>query len=294
MGKNYYSNVTVHHKDVKIISNHFIYQIVSAWCKLSYNEPVNNIGNQIIWNNSRIRIDSNIIFMPKLYQAGVRFVSDLFDLAGSPLQFNAFKAKFHLDNFPFTIFIGLVTSIPVEWRHRDAVNITHQPHLSWFDRVLLSNSLSQFLYTHFVKLVATPPTCINRWNAAYNIDDDHWKNIFKAPFLSVREAKIQYFQFRCVHRILGTNSLLFQMNLSSSPLCSFCNSIKESINHIFWDCPQISSFILDVERAVFGNQFIFSCTDILFCYKFIARHPYNFLIYYMKYYIFSKRSEGET
>ena len=206
--------------------------------------------------------------MPNLYQAGVRFVSDLFDLTGSSLQFNAFKAKFHLDNFPFTIFIGLVTSIPV--------------FLSWF------------FYTHFVKLVATPPTCINRWNVAHNIDDDHWKNIFKAPFLSVREAKIQYFQFRCVDRILGTNSLLFQMNLSTSPLCSFCNSINESINHIFWDCPRISSFILDVERAVFGNQFIFSCTDILFCYKFIARHPYNFLIYYMKYYIFSKRSESET
>ena len=221
------------------------------------------------------------------------YVSDLFDRHGNPLQFNAFKNKFNLGSFPFTFFTGLINCIPNNWRAE--LNIIHdQPHLSFFEIALKHTSLSQFLYSYFIKLIVSPPTCITRWNAEIAINDSQWKNIFKAPFVSVREARIQYFQFRCVNRILGTNYLLYRMHLSSTPLCSFCNAADESIIHIFWECPLISSFILDVERAVFGRQFFFSRTDILFCYKFIAKHPFNFLIYYLKHYIFTKRTESES
>ena len=49
----------------------------------------------------------------------------------------------------------------------------------------------------------------------------------------------QWFQTRLIHRILPTNSLLFQMNLTENKLYSFWNTCEEILQHLFFECPKI-------------------------------------------------------
>lgn len=153
-------------------------------------------------------------------------------------------------------------------------------------------SVSKHIYKSLITRVSTPPAAVAKWNLYFNITATQWEKIFQAPFRSVRDSKLQYFQFRFLHRIIGTNHYRHKMGQIDNPRCHFCGRYDETLLHLFWDCPIISNFILDVEQAIFGRQFILSKNDICFGLHYSVNHPYNFLIFHLKYFIFSKKNSN--
>ena len=55
-----------------------------------------------------------------------------------------------------------------------------------------------------------------------------------------QKVQNQWFQYIIIHRILGTNSLLYKINQKPNDKCSFCLEEVERIEHIFWSCNKIS------------------------------------------------------
>ena len=55
-------------------------------------------------------------------------------------------------------------------------------------------------------------------------------------------SKLKWFQFRIIHRILGTNALLFKMGIKESALCDMCHAELETISHIFTECTVTNQF----------------------------------------------------
>eukprot|EP00745_Piridium_sociabile_P001170 TRINITY_DN10718_c0_g1_i6.p1 TRINITY_DN10718_c0_g1~~TRINITY_DN10718_c0_g1_i6.p1 ORF type:complete len:186 (+),score=5.76 TRINITY_DN10718_c0_g1_i6:129-686(+) len=53
---------------------------------------------------------------------------------------------------------------------------------------------------------------------------------------------MKWFQLRVIHRCLGTNVILKEIGVLNSDLCSFCNTTKDSIRHMFWQCAIIQRF----------------------------------------------------
>ena len=224
-----------------------------------------------------------------MYVKGVLRVKDLFDNNLRPLSFGSFKQKYLLDAFPFTVFYGTLSAIPRVWV--ESLNVLHIENTNedLADTIQDIPYLSRYVYRHLIQTVAKPPVAFTKWNDVFQFSQSQWQTICKIPFASCKESKIRYFQYRFIHRILGTNSRLCRMNIVGSPLCTFCNEQNESIEHLFWDCNITSTFLLDVEQCILGRQFIFSKEDIFFGYKFSLRHPYNFLIFHLKFYLFNKK-----
>ena len=46
------------------------------------------------------------------------------------------------------------------------------------------------------------------------------------------------------------------MKIVQSDLCTFCNSREETILHLFWDCPSVEKFWLDVIHFLKSNHFV--------------------------------------
>ncbi len=69
------------------------------------------------------------------------------------------------------------------------------------------------------------------------------KDIFKLPFYTVRDTKLQSFQFRLLHRIISHNKWLNTIKIKKSDQCSHCDSIDD-IPHffIFIKCPKVLVF----------------------------------------------------
>ena len=120
----------------------------------------------------------------------------------------------------------------------------------------------------------------------FHFTDTQWKVIFKIPICSLRDVKTRYFQFKFLHRILGTNYLKSKMKIVDESTCSLCGRMPQTLEHLFWNCQAVSSFILDMEQIFLGTQFSLSKEDFFFGYKFELFHPFNFLIFHLKHYIF--------
>ena len=116
-------------------------------------------------------------------------------------------------------------------------------------------------YINLISKVVLPPKAILKWNEVFEITADEWNLIFKIPFITLSDCKIIYFQFRFLHRVVGTGKLLYLMKKRESPLCFFCKTEVENLDHLFWSCPFISTFLLDTEQYLFGRQFILSKRD---------------------------------
>ena len=204
------------------------------------------------------------------------------------LSYDQLINKFSLNPFPFTIYNGVIAAIPRLWKQNldiivcSAIDIpvNNQP------------ASSRFIYSNLISPLCTQPRALVKWEHLFNTDLN-WQSIFLAPFASLRETKLQYFQLRFLHRILGTNSYLFRLHLRNDSLCSFCGIEDESIDHLFWNCEVVSNFILDVELSFLGRIFVFSKQDIFFGYKLLSKHPYNFLIFHLKYYLYGKKLDSE-
>ena len=100
--------------------------------------------------------------------------------------------------------------------------------------------------------------------------------------------KLQYFQYRLLHRIIGVNAFLHKIKISNSPLCSFCEVDPETIDHIFWTCPYVCTFwekaielCLKSQDKSFLNYF-----NVFFGYCDDIKHPINFFLLHAKYHIF--------
>ena len=98
-------------------------------------------------------------------------------------------------------------------------------------------------------------------------------------------------QYKVLHRILSTNSSLFQFGLKETHLCSFCNETKESILHLFWNCATSLTFWFELSEQVHKKcNFIISLSaDKVVLGSATSELSDNMLIVLAKYYIYSCR-----
>ena len=89
-----------------------------------------------------------------------------------------------------------------------------------------------------------------KWDNVLNKEYD-WKSINSSIFSTTKNTKLQWFQYRIVHRILGTNELLLKMNLRQNSNCSFCDEEPETTEHLFWTCRTITDLWEEINRWIF-------------------------------------------
>ena len=62
--------------------------------------------------------------------------------------------------------------------------------------------------------------------------------IYKTCFYSVPDNHLKWLQFKIINKILGTQSLLFKINMTDEPRCTFCKESEENIIYLFVECLQ--------------------------------------------------------
>ena len=125
----------------------------------------------------------------------------------------------------------------------------------------------------------------------FDVQDDEWKCIYLLAKEITVDNKLIEMQLKIIHRIIGTNKLLYKIGKIASPVCSRCEMQIETIEHIFFECNVVRNFWLkltDLWNECMDNNISFTCKDILLGYdvnnwkKYIAE---NILIMYAKKYI---------
>ena len=113
-----------------------------------------------------------------------------------------------------------------------------------------------------------------------------------ATILITNDVKVQWFQYRITHRILGTNSLLNKMKITNDPLCSLCKQSDETLEHLFWEC-QISKTIIDEMLPRQSFPFI-DKTTFLLGYLTKSASTINNVILFLKLYLYKCKTKKKS
>lgn len=115
----------------------------------------------------------------------------------------------------------------------------------------------------------TKPTAITRYEDVFNTEffKLDWKKIFVLPFRTTLSTKLREFQYKILNRILYTNQLLYKIGKAESPLCYFCQSELETLEHLLFKCPRIKEFWFEVYLLLSNQNIVsapFDIKDIIF------------------------------
>ena len=247
-----------------------------------------------IFYNKNLTVGGKYFFYKSWFDSGICYIRDLLDDQGNFYEYNVFiqKRSIHTN---FLQYHGVIESIKRFLRKKQA-NINNNmigPIIPKVMYIILKHKKgSQNIYT-ILKQNKDEPTGKCKWNEIYTIDEKSWEYIFQAPFMILKCTKLRWFQTTINHRILTTNKLLFQMNLTDSPKCSFCGNDDETIDHLLWKCSKTQSFIQEMVRRFQDMSITLNLdekTFILGSFPKTTSFVIQFLMLVAKYYINMNRS----
>ena len=134
-----------------------------------------------------------------------------------------------------------------------------------------------------------------KWNndLDIHIDNKTWRRVFYLIFNVEQDNNLIWFQYKLIHRTLGTNSQLYKMSIEKSDKCRLCQSDPETFMHLFVKCRHVVELWKDLENWIYSNLgklIYFSPVDIILGYLHrdnqYTRIPINTLTVTTKYYIF--------
>jgi len=142
--------------------------------------------------------------------------------------------------------------------------------------------------------------CQTKWNRELqiNLDKGNWKIIFNIVHQTKIQSNLIWFQYRILHRILGTKKLLVQMNISDDSMCSFCKKQEETIIHLFTQCQIVQKFWSELKDHIYAKTNILCSFDIVtIILGYLLKNNWaislNSIIIKAKHYIFKSSSSNK-
>ena len=136
-------------------------------------------------------------------------------------------------------YYSLLSCIPSDWKILIKNDSAHSSIPPVATGVLTCKQL-------YDKLLACellpPPTCEKRLTLC-GIESKDLSQVYLLPFKVTKDVKLSMFQYKIIHHILPTNSLLYKMKKVTSPYCSFCPADSQTLWHLFVECSQANSFL---------------------------------------------------
>ena len=125
-----------------------------------------------------------------------------------------------------------------------------------------------------------------------------WRQLFRICFKTIQDPYFKWFQYRIMHRILGTQIILHKMGVADSNKCLLCRSTsEETLLHLFFSCPKANQLWHQLENRIFnktGFYIQFSPEDVLLGYIHHNSNSaaINTLIMVIKCYIYTYSRKG--
>ena len=285
---------------VRQLKNQFWKEVLNTW--VFYREKIetlsekNTIPHTVIWNSGLIGNNNLLIRRNMFMSKGLLYLKDLYNY--NTQEFKTRQQLHDLHNINISAFdhMCLIQSIPP--RHKNII-INMINCNSHFDngntnlvrKICSKQKLLRYTYLAMIRKLPFEIKAIPKWEYLFStrIEQLKWQNIFTLPKQITIDSQTRIFQYKIIHRILPTNSLLHKYKLKTDPFCDLCHNIIDTLEHTFHLCPRILQLWYDIATWLFPEidlfQYINSENIILGVYteKLILE---NTLILSIKRYIY--------
>ena len=293
----WYGNL--HTKRILERVNPFWQNVLKMWANVPRKEAItaNEIQMESLWYNRHIQIQNSPLFYPQWFRKNVKYINDLVDETGNFLSFIQFQQKFNL-TVSFIEYYGLISLIPAVWKSiisKQRSNLHYPIENILIKRIKADKKPSKLFYSLIVTaFVESPVASQNKWKEEIQeINIENWPFWYTLPKATTLDTKMQFFQYKILHRILVTNSKLLLYGINENDRCTFCDRFKESIIHLLWECVYTKGFITKV-REWLGNLNAVNVLDrtiFIFGVK-EGESSVNTVLIWTKYFIYWCRCKG--
>lgn len=194
------------------------------------------------------------MYFRKLAEKGITRIGDLISDNNELIVKNNRRLR-ELNVSPLDAFrlLTLIAALPLEWRNSlkemsyiedEPFNIHDEIKVNLNEQTnLIKTAASKTVHKELRNRIIAPPTAQLKFNAEFVDDVFDWKEIYSLPFRAALDTKSREFQYKLLNRCLMTTAFLFKVGLASTPACSFCGEMEESLEHLFTSCHYPKNFL---------------------------------------------------
>lgn len=261
--------------------------------KVEVTEP-EEILKEPILQNTKFQIDNKVMHFSEWTAKNIVYVKDLVRNDGSWLSLQEFSETYSI-TVNFLEFYGCINSIKSYCRKHDIKIPSNKckEKSKALNLIFRSVKGTQTFYQVLLGKSTIPTACAN-WEKILETDID-WKNIFKFC-KKVGEIKLRWFQLKIINRILVTNSILKEMGIIQSNVCSFCKQEKDTVFHYLWDCKHVQSFWSDFlvwikDKCLNSDRLFFNPQLVLFGRdgKTVTDEGFDFILLHARFFVYKCR-----
>ena len=235
----------------------FWHQVIEAWFQFVY---VNKIGdrreilNQIIWYNSLIRVNNTPMVNTKLCNAGLLYISDLFDITNS--CFWTFEElSVNIPQLQWFEHRQILDAIPRDWKTtltNETENVAESKDTP-YEIIAKKTKKIQFVYNEFITRETPIRKTFEKIASRIGLDPIADMGVYLKAFDNIDRitilVKYRDFQYRLLNNAIHCNTRLFHWNIVDSKECEICNMREiQTVRHLLFDCVKAKAIWLHIEK----------------------------------------------
>ena len=286
---------------IKGIKNKFWSEVFEDWKEMNLNRKVTDLNDVLgspLWKNSNIKVGNTTVYYKSWTEKEIWTINDLLNVEGGFMSLQDFRETY-LINCTFLQFYGLVLSVKNWLKSLDFNSYRQYNPLIPFNISIFMKSVKgcKDMYKVLNNNICTVMS-EKKWEDVLDLGELPWRKINYYCIFFSQSTKLRWFQYRIIHRILGTNSFLKKIKIKDSDLCTFCREVPETIEHMFLGCHLVSELWHGVSDWIFGKTYIeLPLNLILVLFGIMNSHGLNFvknkILLLTKFYIYRvKLNEG--
>ena len=280
----------LHSDDIETIfpdAPQFWKDVLYSWTYINYEQHTLNPMDQIVWYNSMIRTNNKPIMWKNIFQKGLVYIKDLRRPRGF-ISVRQAQEKFDMTLMQYN---SPISAIPRSWKTHNA---PAQQVTTNYEMAKVKLHISNWAY----RKINYDDTLLNikhiSWETELQTElpnDEMWC-LFKNIDRTTNVPKYRSFQYRLLNRAIITNIQLEKSKITTSSLCDKCKLSRETLSHLFVECPKIVDFWTEVTRfmKLFGTTPNFTTKTVLFNTGVEpAGHVKNAICLLAKHYLYRQR-----
>ena len=255
-------------KDIGLrkISKYYL-NLLNCWSEFLSLNKINtkeNILEQHIFGNSKIRYKRKALFLSNFSKSGLITVKDIWDqnskiFVNSTEIFNRLRdkrnwiAEYSRIKASFSLeLLLMLKSDNINQENTKSYPFTVKNTCEFIknDNILENKKLLLKDIQYFFA-IENIPICQQKWEIYFGVELP-WEEIWGRRFKNLANRKSKQLQWKVIHRIIYTEERLQKMNKSPNGGCHFCKD-PENLMHLFVNCKLVDSVWTEIFQKI--NEF---------------------------------------
>ena len=216
----------------------FWLEVLDAFAKINGKSEIESpeeIKTQIINNNQHILIGGKSFYKQKLVDSNIDVMQDWITWNNKIESYERMRGK--CPTLSWLEYLQIKSAIPKTW-----IANLREPRVYTLARPIMLWDKKE-IKTQLTKDRFKSPKAINKWTER-GINNINWKQQFSMLNYITLETRIKAFQYKLMHNILYVKDKLKMFNKINNDTCSACKNDRETIMHLFIQCPITRQFWL--------------------------------------------------